>query len=284
MNNIDRKTIEELTRILVEDLPEASILRLLQEGNLISQQDEKDRFTNNRQRRLAETLVTICDYSKSPYPVIKLIERANYPGLYALKEDRYLEDRLDKLNEILALEGYLLATDGRISGPRLEEEALSSKIRLEKLREALATRIINQRVQEKLTEDYLLYNYYGLVSSLGADVFAHLRELSQSRLSDHMLIEGLFNQENPVIILRTQEGDNKKAKRDRSTKDLVNDLKQIQKIYRPAAKKEDRRFDFSNRQDAVNILLIISNVHDQLDQAQVLEKLLKADFGLENNV
>ncbi|WEV60269.1 hypothetical protein OZX68_04910 [Streptococcaceae bacterium ESL0729] len=284
MNNINRRTIQALARILLEDLPSVSILRLMEEGNFTSYSGQERRLTSNRQRRLEEAIIDICDYSKSPYPVLKLIEQANYPGLYALKEASYLEDRLDRINEILALEGYLLRVDGRISGPELKRERRNSKLRLEKLKEALNTHIINQRVEERLTKDYLLYNYYGLVSSLGADLFDHLREISQSKLYDQALINLLLNPENPVLVLKETGALGTSKLNKELIKELAGDLKQVQKIYRPSPNfKEDRYFDFSNRQDTINILLVISNIHDQLDQAYILEKLVTGDLFSQAN-
>ncbi len=168
------------------------------------------------------------------------------------------------INKQLAFVGYELQDDSSYKEIQKASTILDVKIKTENLKKELESRKAHPQIFNYCKEELLQNNYFHSVLEANKGLFKRIRELSTLEKDGQNLIEQVFSDSNPIVIINNYQSQSEKNEH-RGFRSLLIGLCAM---FRNTTAHELKVDWPIQEQDALEILGIISYCHGRLDQAQ----------------
>ncbi len=240
-------TGSEIHRLLLQ----ARIEDTTQEGVMLS-----------KRKNLFNSLAKNQNEKKCSNNILNFIRYALAPSRYVDKPDEF--ERLRTLvNQQLAFVGYELKEDGKYREIEQASTISDVQIKVDNLKQELENRKAHAELFKYCKAELLQNNYFHSVLEANKGLFQRIRDLSGIQTDGNALIEQVFSS-NPILIINNYQSSSEKNEHN----GFCNLLKGLCSMFRnPTAHEPKVEWEIS-KQDALEILGIISYCHRRLDNAQ----------------
>jgi len=199
----------------------------------------------------------------------KFICVAMSPARYIRTESRYEVVRLN-LNKALSFVGYYIDVAGNICSAEQKSKTISeAEKRAEMLRSGLSLRGVHGRVLYYCKAELLVDDYFHATQEAVKGVFDRLRELSGDKDDGHRLVDGVLSKggyEYPKIVVNNYITESEQSEQ----AGFANILKGLYGMFRNTTAHEVRVKWPMPKEDAEDLLSIVSLIHRRLDRAHVV--------------
>lgn len=232
---------------------------LLQAG--IEDVSEKDQFLAKR-KRLFNAFANFQNTQKCSNNILKFIQLVLTPSRFIGKSNSYEELR-SKVNQQLAFEGYKILENGKFSLVQVASTISDVELKVENLKLELTERNAHSQIFKYCTPELIANNYFHSVFEASKGLFQRIRDLSGLNTDGTALVEQVFSG-NPILIIN---GFQTKQEKDEHV-GFCNILKGLCGMFRNPEAHQPKIFWNIEKQDALEILGLISYCHRRLDNAQ----------------
>ena len=159
---------------------------------------------------------------------------------------------------------YELSENGNYRQVQKANTISEAQQRTNNLKKKLDGRNAHKELFKYCTADFLQNDYFGSVFEAHKGLFQRIREISGVQTDGNTLIESVFCDKNPILLINDRRSPSEKSEH----RGFCNLLKGLCSMFRnPAAHEPKIHWEISE-QDALDILGIISYCHRRLDKAQ----------------
>ena len=233
------------------------IHRLLLQSNI---EDIDD--TNTKKKRLFNAFAENQNKLGCSNQILIFIKNALAPSRFVSQPDKY-NKMLTEVNQQLAFVGYELKRDGQYREIITAKTIDDIQIKVENLKQELEGRNSHQEIFKYCTAELLQNNYFHSVLEAEKGLFQRIRDISGVTTDGIVLIEQVFSS-NPVLIINNYQTSSEKNEH----VGFCNLLKGLCSMFRNPTAHEPKVEWEIGKQDALEILGIISYCHRRLDKAQ----------------
>ncbi len=232
---------------------------LLQAG--IDDISEKQNFLAKR-KKLFNAFANFQNTKGCCNNILKFIQLVITPSRYVGKEAEFEQLRTE-INQQLAFEGYEIKNNGKFSCIKKANVISDVELRVENLKQELSERNAHAQIFTYCTPELLSNNYFHSVFEASKGLFQRIRELSGLTTDGTSLIEQAFST-NPILIINSYQ--NKQEKDEHNG--FCNILKGLCGMFRNPEAHQPKIYWNIEKQDALEILGLISYCHRRLDKAR----------------
>jgi uncharacterized protein (TIGR02391 family) len=233
-------------------------------GNLLNQcgiQDPSPSMT--KRKRLYQALSTRQRKDRCANNVVAFIQAAMNPVRYVADQGTF-NKRREKLNRILAFEGYQLGDDGQLSKTERVATIHEARAKAAQLRGKLEQRNVHPDVLKFCTAELVADDYFHAVFESTKSVADKIRKKSGLQSDGSMLVEqafGLGKNGIPLLAFNSLQSETERSEHT----GLMNLLKGLFGAVRNVTAHEPRIYWSINEQDALDVLTLASMLHRRLD-------------------
>lgn len=271
--NIDNQDIENISRILGEELSNSDITQMFLYLSFIDH-DIKRGFTNTKWKRLNESISEKCVSTRKARPLFDVIEYVSKPHRYINRQDSW-SNLLNNVNSTLIFKGYELKDDGRVHKTKIAQTFTEAQNRLKSLKEEIGTLNLHDNVTKYCTEELLNEDYFHAVFEACKGLFDRIRELSGLNLDGYPLIDKAFNIDKkpfqPKIFIKGNNLSNQDEKN--QYYGLISSIKTCLYLYRNHQAHIPKIYDKLSLKDAMRGLISVSLAHELLDRCVSINDL-----------
>ncbi len=208
--------------------------------------------------------------------VIAFIQQAMNPVRHVGGMD-YFEGQRSALNEVLAFAGMELREDGRIVAVAPVTTLSEAAQRADELRRVLRERNVHADVLRFCREELLVNNYFHTVFEATKSVAEKIRQRTGLRTDGAELVDTAFAFKSriPYLALNSLQTESEKSEQ----KGFVNLLKGLFGTFRNTTAHAPKITWPIDKQDALDILSLVSLVHRRIDQAVDARRVATATTG-----
>lgn len=277
----EQAKLEEICKILAatsDGLTGSEIESLLKQCRV-----EDTAPTLTKWKRLFNALGKHQNKQKTGNHVIAFIHKAMDPAKY-VKNENLFENKRSKLNEILALCGYKINEEGKIKHSERAYTVNDALKRANELKAELKKRNVHTEVLTICEERYLKEDYFFAVFEAVKTMAERMRKLTNCYKDGQDLCNHIFGndrggkRETPIIAFNSM----KKPTELDEHYGIVKIIRGIFSAFRnPQAHEQEIHWEII-KEDALDILSMISYIHRRLDKAidirqyQTEEQILKS--------
>lgn len=202
--------------------------------------------------------------------VVSFIQQAMNPVRHVGKQD-YFEGQRSQLNEVLAFAGMELRDDGKIYAVTSVSTLTEARQRADELRRILRERDIHPDILLFCREELLVNNYFHTVFEATKSVAEKIRQKTGLASDGSELVDTAFVFKNqiPHLALNTLQTESEQSEQ----KGFMNLLKGLFGAFRNTTAHAPKITWAINKQDALDILSLVSLVHRRLDSAVAARSL-----------
>lgn len=168
-----------------------------------------------------------------------------------------------EVNKQLAFEGYTVKEDGKFALTNKASIISDVEIRAENMKQELAERNAHAQIFKYCTPELISNNYFHSVFEANKGLFQRIRELSGLTTDGNKLVEEVFST-NPILIINNYQSQQEKGEHT----GFANMLKGLCGMFRNPEAHQPKIYWNIDKQDALEILGLISYCHRRLDKAQ----------------
>ena len=189
---------------------------------------------------------------------------------HAMKPERYLKDpdrftvMLDLLNKALSFSGLEMDEAGSLSSTTQVTTLKEAEQRAKLLRSDLEARNVHPDVLIFCKAEFLEDNYFHAVLEAVKSVFEKIRMISSLSLDGAPLIDSALGGEQPILKINPLQTESERSEQ----KGFVNLIKGANSMFRNPTAHEPRIKWQMSKEDAVDLLSIVSLIHRRLDKAK----------------
>lgn len=194
--------------------------------------------------------------------ILKFIQLVLTPSRYVNEGSRF-EMLRTKVNQQLAFEGYSVNEKGIFTEIKKAEKISDVEIRVDNLKQELAERNTHQEIFKYCTPELVGNDYFHAVFEANKGLFQRIRELSGLSTDGNQLIEEVFST-NPILEINNYQTQSEKDEH----KGFCNLLKGLCGMFRNTSAHEPKLYWPIEKQDALDILGMISYCHRRLDNVK----------------
>jgi uncharacterized protein (TIGR02391 family) len=189
----------------------------------------------------------------------------------------YFEGQRSQLNEVLAFAGMELRDDGKIRAVTLVSTLTEARQRADELRRILRERDIHPDVLLFCREELLVNNYFHTVFEATKSVAEKIRQKTGLAIDGSELVETAFGFKNqiPHLALNTLQTESEQSEQ----KGFTNLIKGLFGTFRNTTAHAPKITWPINKQDALDVLSLVSLVHRRLDSAVAARSLATSAAG-----
>ena len=257
---IDSSHIEAVCKVLgdtVYGLTGGEIGHILREINVPDQHP-----TLTKWKRLFNALAEAQNKHQVGNHLILFINKAMAPARYAAAPDLFTW-RQDGLNVALAFAGYAVREDGKVIHTTQETTVQGARNRARRLRSELEVRNTHSEVLRYCRAELLEENYFHAVLEAVKGIAERLRTISGLTSDGAELINQALSTKAPIIALNSLKTETELSEQ----KGIANLLIGVFGAVRNPTAHAPKIVWAMPKQDAIDVLGILSYVHRKLDNA-----------------
>jgi uncharacterized protein (TIGR02391 family) len=266
--NIDTEVLRSVCNILADT---SSGLTGTEIGNLLNSCGIPDPFSSITKRlRLFEALKAKQLKDRCANNVVAFIQLAMNPVRHVGEHD-YFESQRSKLNQVLAFAGLELRDNGKIQAVTPVSTLTEAAQRADELRQILRERDIHPDVLRFCREELLVNNYFHTVFEATKSVAEKIRQKTGLITDGSELVDTAFAFKNqiPHLALNTLQTESEQSEQ----KGFMNLLKGLFGTFRNTMAHAPKITWPMNKQDALDILSLVSLVHRRIDSAVAAKRM-----------
>jgi len=205
--------------------------------------------------------------------VIAFIQQAMNPVRYIGKQD-YFEEQRSQLNEALSFAGLELGENGQFAAVTPVATLTQAARRADELRRILRGRNVHPDVLRFCREELLVNNYFHTVFEATKSVAEKIRMKTGLTSDGSSLVDTAFAFKNqiPHLALNSLQTESEKSEQ----KGFINLLKGLFGTFRNTTAHAPRITWPIDKQDALDILSLVSLVHRRIDSAVEAKRMANA--------
>ncbi len=257
---IEKELLRSLCKILGDDILTGGKI-----GQLLLENGVPDPLSKSTKRdRLFEALNQKQQHDRCANKVIAVIQQAMSPVCYVDSMDDFERHR-SKLNEVLAFAGLQLCEDGKIVDSKPVTTLRQASQRADELRIILHDRNVHADVLRFCREELLVNNYFHAVFEATKSIAEKIRKRTGLATDGSDLVDTAFSFNNhiPYLALNALKNESEKSEQ----KGFINLLKGLFGAFRNTTAHAPKITWPIDKQDALDILSLVSLVHRRIDQA-----------------
>jgi len=193
---------------------------------------------------------------------LEFIRQSIQPARHLQNPDR-LERMLEPLNKVLSFAGLYADDAGEIRPAKKVKTIRQAERRANELRSNLEIRKVHPDVIRFCKAELLEDNYFHAVQEATKSVFDKLRTLTNRTDDGSTLVEAALNGSNPILAINALSTDSEKSEQ----KGLSNLIKGAYGMFRNPTAHEARIKWNMSKEDAEDLLSMVSLIHRRLDEA-----------------
>jgi len=271
---IDTEVLRSLCNILADT---STGLTGTEIGQLLDACDIADPLPGHTKRqRLFEALNNKQNVDRCANNVVAFIQQAMNPVRHVGAVD-YFEGQRSQLNEVLAFVGMELRENGRIGVVTPVSTLTEAAQRADDLHRILRERDIHPDVLRFCREELLVNNYFHTVFEATKSVAEKIRQRTGLAADGSELVDTTFAFRNqiPHLALNSLQTDSEKSEQ----KGFMNLLKGLFGTFRNTTAHAPKITWPIDKQDALDILSLVSLVHRRIDASVEARRIANAAIG-----
>lgn len=271
MKQIDNICIEKITRILGELVKGYEITKILAKFHFKDHDTESgNRDISTKWKRMNASMIYEIDSQKSPRPFFQLIEEIMHPVKFANNKAVW-DKNLEEINFTLRFYGYELTDGGKIQSTISTKTYSEGINRTKNFLEKLQSKGIHENIIKYCSPELLNENFFHAILEASKSILFRIKQMVLSSRDGNNLIMESFDPKNPAIIINGNylKTDNEKNE----YFGLRSLLMYICYTYRNPTAHSPKTYNPLNEEDAILAFQLMSKVHYQLDNCQVVRHL-----------
>lgn len=220
--------------------------------------------SNTKWKRLYHAFAAFQNKHQCANNILNFIKQALNPARYVNEKEKF-DFLLNHVNQQLAFVGFHVKEDGNLQKTNKAYTIADVQIKADNLKQEIEKRNGHQELIKYCKAELLANNYFHAVFEANKGLFARIRELSGLTTDGNALIEEAFSQ-NPILTINNYQTKSEKDEH----KGFCNILKGLCGMFRNTESHEPKVSWEITKQDALEILGIISYCHRRLDNAHKL--------------
>jgi uncharacterized protein (TIGR02391 family) len=265
-SNFSLAQIEALAEALVSTehgLSHHEVGTLLANCSLVS-----DRLgSESRTSRLIRAFTANQNHLQSNVMILKFVRLAAEPARFINRQQAY-EDFRERLNIVLTFVGYSVGEDGKLSSGTPATTLPAAQRRANELRTDLQARNVHPDVMRFCREELLTENYFHAVLEATKSLSAKIRQITCLEDDGALLVDQAFGSSEPSWIINPYQALSERKEQ----AGFCNLLKGIFGMFRNPTAHEARIHWFMEREDAADLLSILSLAHRRIDKATMRKR------------
>lgn len=262
--HISRETLEVLSNIISEMLTHTQIT------NLFTQYKYSyiEPLGNNKFTRVYNSFAKEYNLDNNESVILNVIFSIINPVKYASQEA--LDDVLYKFNTALAHDGLKLSyKDGKKKIHKISKahDVNDAKAKADSLRQLLETRGIHSYVLDFCKSELLLDNYFHAVLEASKSIYSRIRKLSFLYEDGNKLIDIAFSTKDPILKINPLDTQSEISEQI----GFMNLIKGATSMFRNPTAHEAKIYWPISKEEAIDLLTIISFIHKKLDKAKLAQ-------------
>jgi len=257
---LQRETIEALSEVISEMLTHTEITNLFQQHRYKNICYEGNKFI-----RIYNSFVNEYNSTKKVAVIFNVLFSIINPVKFA-KQEEY-NDVLYKINTILAHEGLQLSfSNGKKQVHKIKKarDINDAKAKADQLRQILESRDIHPYVLQFCKAELLQENYFHAVLEASKSIYSRIRDLSHINEDGNKLVDIAFSTKSPILKinpLKTQSDISEQV-------GFMNLIKGVTSMFRNPTAHEAKIYWPISKEEAIDLLTIISFIHKKLDKTK----------------
>ncbi|WP_102867651.1 TIGR02391 family protein [Pseudovibrio exalbescens] len=231
---------------------------------LIKSAKMKDPGPITKRHRIYNAFAEAQNTRKNRTNILQFIRLALAPARYSKSPERF-EPLRERANKSLAFAGLYVDETGEIRKSKATKTLSEAELRARDLRNDLQLRRIHPDVLRFCKSEYLQDNYFHAVLEAVKSVMDKLREKTGMSDDGTVLIDRALGGTQPLLLINEGTTPNHKSEQ----KGFVNLLKGINSMFRNTTAHEARINWNISKDDAEDLLTIVSLIHRRLDEAHI---------------
>lgn len=271
---IDTEVLRSLCNILADTSSGLTGSEIGQLLNACGIADPLPSYT--KRHRLFEALNNKQTADRCANNIVAFIQQAMNPVRHVGEMD-YFEGQRSQLNEVLAFAGMELREDGKIGSVTPVTTLSEAALRADELRRILRERNVHPDVLRFCREELLVNNYFHTVFEATKSVAEKLRQKTGLTTDGSELVDTAFAFKNeiPHLALNSLQTESEKSEQ----KGFMNLLKGLFGTFRNTTAHAPKITWPIDKQDALDILSLVSLVHRRIDTSVEARRLATAATG-----
>lgn len=268
---IDNPIIEHISRILAEELTGYKIDIMFHNLNFKNFDKTLNRgHASTKWIRIMETIVHECKKINDAGPLFEVIQYVTRPAMYIEKPNEWT-DLLRKINTQFMFYGYEINDSGTVIKIKTVHSFTDAQRRLKSFNERLSEYEIHSEVFKYCRDELFSDNYFHAIFEASKGLLERIRKLSGSSLDGSSLINEVFINKNPVLVINGNKIESLTEKSEyNGLKSLLNT---IVYFYRNPKAHEPKLYNPSSESDAVTAFTLMSMAHSILDNCVCVRQL-----------
>lgn len=220
-------------------------------------------------RRLFNAFVAEQNEQKYGNHVISFLHHAMNPAKHVQNKD-WFESKRKEINLVLAFHGLSLGEDGKIRRVKIATTITEAEQRADELKNKLKDRDVHPDVLKFCKAELLTDNYFHAVLEASKSVASKIRDLTGLGSDGAALVQDAFslgNDDTPILAINPLSNDTEKGEQ----KGFANLLIGLFGTFRNPTAHAEKIYWEMNKEDALDILSLISLVHRKIDKVRKLK-------------
>lgn len=253
--------IETISKIVGECMTGSQMNSIFQECGVSGTSSESTKW-----KRIYYTFLERQEKDGSSNLFFHFIKLSLSPVRFVSGNNKSYDDILREINKPLMLIGFQITQEGKLIKVPSATTISEVERRTRSLVNELQKRNIHSDVMKCCKEEYLQENYFHAIFEAAKSLSEKVRNLTGIQDDGSALFEAVFSNKNPRLAVNTLQTS--------SEKNMQNGLKEmlngITHMIRNVTAHELKFKWIVNEQDAIDVLTIISFLHNQLDMCIVV--------------
>lgn len=261
--SLQRETLEVLSELISEMFTHSEITNLFLQHKYKNICSEGNKFV-----RVYNTFASEYNSRQDVAVILNVIFSVINPVQFATQEA--YEDLLYKINTALAHDGLRLSFNNGNKKVHIIKKARDindAKSKASQLRHILESRGIHPYVLRFCKSELLQDNYFHAVLEASKSIYSRIRKLSYLYEDGNKLIDIAFSTKNPILKINPLE-----TQSDISEQiGFMNLIKGTTSMFRNPTAHEAKIYWAISKEEAIDLLTIISFIHKKLDKAKLVQ-------------
>lgn len=261
---ISRETLEAISNIISELLTHTEITNLFTQFKY----SYIEPLGSNKFIRVYNSFAKEYNLKKNEAVIFNVIFSIINPVKFSSQET--YDDILYKFNTVLAHEGLKLSYingKGKITKTTKAKDINDAKAKADYLRQLLESRGIHPYVLQFCKSELLQDNYFHAVLEASKSVYSRIRELSHLYDDGNKLIDIAFSTKNPILKINPLNTPSDISEQ----LGFMNLIKGTTSMFRNPTAHEAKIYWSISKDEAIDLLTIISFIHKKLDKVKLVQ-------------
>jgi uncharacterized protein (TIGR02391 family) len=221
---------------------------------------------NTKWKRLFNAFIAEQNKQKYGNHVVSFLHHAMNPAKHVQIKDWYVSKRKE-INLALAFNGLSLGEDGKIRRVKIAKTIAEAEQRADELRGKLQDRNVHLDILKFCKAELLTDNYFHAVLEASKSIANKIRKITGLTSDGAILVQEAFGfgkENKPLLAINTLNNDTEKGEQ----KGFTNLLIGLFGTFRNPTAHAEKIYWELDKEDALDILSLISLVHRKIDKAK----------------